>query len=129
MEHRIATFLKRLGATWIAAAFVAAAVLASGPARAQDFITVASTTSTEQSGLFKHLLPEFRKATGILGGLWEKLRERPQEFLDRRILESEGLDIATRDFLAGMTDRYAVNLFEQLYIPKPWIGPAQPDSL
>ena len=25
-----------------------------------------------------------------------------------------------RDFLAGMTDRYAVRLFEQLYIPKPW---------
>ena len=66
---------------------------------------------------------EFRKATDILGGLWEKLRERPEEFLDRRILESEGLDVATRDFLAGMTDRYAVNLFEQLYIPKPWIGP------
>ena len=66
---------------------------------------------------------EFRKATGILGGLWEKLRERPEDFLDRRILEAEGLDVAARDFLAGMTDRYAVNLFEQLYIPKPWIGP------
>lgn len=33
---------------------------------AQDrFITVASTTSTEQSGLFKHLLPMFEKKTGI----------------------------------------------------------------
>ncbi|MDQ5849587.1 MAG: extracellular solute-binding protein [Pseudomonadota bacterium] len=29
------------------------------------FITVASTTSTEQSGLFKHLLPMFEKKTGI----------------------------------------------------------------
>jgi len=28
-------------------------------------ITVASTTSTEQSGLFGHLLPEFRKASGL----------------------------------------------------------------
>ena len=28
-------------------------------------ITMASTTSTEQSGLFVHLLPEFKKATGI----------------------------------------------------------------
>jgi ABC-type methionine transport system ATPase subunit len=34
-------------------------------ARAQDFITVASTTSTEQSGLFKHLLPEAEKALGL----------------------------------------------------------------
>jgi tungstate transport system substrate-binding protein len=36
------------------------------PAYAQQkFITVASTTSTEQSGLFKHLLPIFEKKTGI----------------------------------------------------------------
>jgi tungstate transport system substrate-binding protein len=34
-------------------------------AHAQRFITVASTTSTEQSGLFKHLLPAFEKKTGI----------------------------------------------------------------
>jgi tungstate transport system substrate-binding protein len=41
----------------------AAAVL---PATAQDrSITVASTTSTEQSGLFGHLLPAFTRKTGI----------------------------------------------------------------
>ena len=38
----------------------------AGMAVAQEpFINVASTTSTEQSGLFKHLLPEFQKDTGI----------------------------------------------------------------
>jgi len=31
----------------------------------ERFITVASTTSTEQSGLFKHLLPVFERKTGI----------------------------------------------------------------
>jgi len=66
---------------------------------------------------------EFKKASGILGGLWEKLRERPGEFLDARILEAEGLDVAARDFLAGMTDRFAVTLYERLFIPKPWVGP------
>jgi tungstate transport system substrate-binding protein len=36
------------------------------PAQAQDkFITVASTTSTEQSGLFGYLLPIFKDKTGI----------------------------------------------------------------
>jgi dGTPase len=63
---------------------------------------------------------EFRKATDILSGLWEKVRERPVDFLDPHTLESEGLDAAARDFLAGMTDRYAVRLYEQLFIPKPW---------
>jgi dGTPase len=64
---------------------------------------------------------EFRKSADILGGLWEKVREKPEEFLDRRTLEREGVDAAARDFLAGMTDRYAVALFEQLFIPKPWV--------
>ena len=63
---------------------------------------------------------EFKKAVGILTGLWEKVHERPDEFLDRRTVEQEGLDVAARDFVAGMTDRYAVRLFEQLFIPKPW---------
>jgi len=63
---------------------------------------------------------EFKKASGILSGLWEKIRERPEEFLDHKTIETEGLDAATRDFIAGMTDRYAVNLYEQLFIPKPW---------
>lgn len=63
---------------------------------------------------------EFKKASDILTGLWEKVRERPAEFLDVRTIEAEGIDAATRDFIAGMTDRYAVRLFEQLFIPKPW---------
>jgi dGTPase len=63
---------------------------------------------------------EFKKATDILSGLWERVRERPETFLDRATIDAEGLDAATRDFIAGMTDRYAVRLFEQLYIPKPW---------
>jgi tungstate transport system substrate-binding protein len=38
--------------------------LAWGAVQAES-ITVASTTSTEQSGLFGHLLPEFTRATGL----------------------------------------------------------------
>ena len=47
----------------ILAALVLSAALA---AHAQDkFIVMASTTSTEQSGLFAHLLPAFKAASGI----------------------------------------------------------------
>ncbi|MGC4397447.1 extracellular solute-binding protein [Hydrogenophaga sp. T2] len=45
-------------------ATLAAALLLGGAALAQN-IVVASTTSTEQSGLFGHLLPQFKQATGI----------------------------------------------------------------
>lgn len=49
-------------------AFIALAAFVSQPAtqaQAQEFITVASTTSTEQSGLFGHILPIFQAKTGI----------------------------------------------------------------
>ena len=55
MVHRNARILTGFLASF---AFVLAA-------QAQDFITVASTTSTEQSGLFKSLLPEAKKALGF----------------------------------------------------------------
>ena len=45
-------------------ALAAIVLVASGAASAQG-ITMASTTSTEQSGLFGHLMPEFKKATGL----------------------------------------------------------------
>ncbi len=49
------------------AALAAALVLSlATAAQAQDkFIVMASTTSTEQSGLFAHLLPAFKRATGV----------------------------------------------------------------
>ena len=43
----------------------AAMSLAAGTVAQERFITVASTTSTEQSGLFKHLLPVFEKKAGV----------------------------------------------------------------
>ncbi|WP_395702748.1 substrate-binding domain-containing protein [Aquabacterium sp.] len=63
--------MKTLSRPWVSrralAAFGAALWLglAGVPAHAQSpFIVVASTTSTEQSGLFGHLLPLFKAATG-----------------------------------------------------------------
>ena len=49
-----------------------------------------------------------------------RCRSVPRLFSTRERSTTEGLDAATRDFIAGMTDRYAVRLFEQLYMPKPW---------
>jgi len=59
-RRRLTTF--SVGA---AAALVALLPLGAGSAQAADSITVSSTTSTEQSGLFKHILPIFEKKTGI----------------------------------------------------------------
>ena len=47
-------------------ALAVVSMLAATASQAEErFITVSSTTSTEQSGLFGHLLPIFEKASGI----------------------------------------------------------------
>ena len=33
---------------------------------------------------------------------------------------SDDVNIIVRDFIAGMSDRYAVSLFEELFVPKSW---------
>ena len=45
--------------------FAALAALAASAAAQERFIVVASTTSTEQSGLFGHILPAFKARSGI----------------------------------------------------------------
>ena len=55
------TLVRLLAATGV----LSAGLFGAGAAFAQSSIVIASTTSTEQSGLFAHLLPEFKKATGI----------------------------------------------------------------
>ena len=56
----------RRGFIAVMAFLAAAGVAAVGVAGAQGrFIVMASTTSTEQSGLFGHLLPLFKQASGI----------------------------------------------------------------
>ena len=56
--------MRRCSALLLALFMLAGSVL--GPARAEEhFITLASTTSTANSGLFDHILPLFTAATGI----------------------------------------------------------------
>jgi len=48
-----------------AAILIGSALFVGGPSRADETITLASTTSVENSGLLTHVLPEFTKETGI----------------------------------------------------------------
>ena len=51
--------------TLAAATLISSAIFFGGPIRADETITLASTTSVENSGLLAHILPEFTKETGI----------------------------------------------------------------
>jgi dGTPase len=38
----------------------------------------------------------------------------------RKMIPAFGVNEVVKDHIAGMTDRYAVNLFKELYVPKNW---------
>ncbi|MCL2487465.1 MAG: hypothetical protein FWE80_02155 [Oscillospiraceae bacterium] len=44
----------------------------------------------------------------------------PEEYA--AIREREGTERAAADYIAGMTDRYAVEMYKELYVPKNWGG-------
>lgn len=45
--------------------------------------------------------------------------EMPSEY--KVIREKEGVERAACDYIAGMTDRYAVHTFEELFVPRSWV--------
>ena len=56
--------MKKMSSVSVQAVLAVAVWAASGGVQAQSLV-MASTTSTEQSGLFAHLLPAFKKASGL----------------------------------------------------------------
>jgi len=60
---------------------------------------------------------EFEKAQKILAALFEYVVAHPSEFFPESDEPVERLAI---DFIAGMTDRYALNLYAKLFLPRPW---------
>jgi len=112
--------------TRFTAGLAAAAALTawSLPAEAQDrFITVASTTSTEQSGLFGHILPLFQEKTGIevrviAQGTGQALETGRRGDADVVFVHARAAEEA---FVA---EGYGVERFEVMYNDFVVVGPA-----
>ncbi len=67
---------------------------------------------------------EFTKAEKILGDLYQAAAREPAAFLSPHRFPGEPIERQIIDFIAGMTDRYAISLYERLFIPRPWAGPS-----
>jgi dGTPase len=66
---------------------------------------------------------DFPKASKILKELYHYFMDHPDYFLtliDRNSLY-DSMERCVCDFLAGMTDRYAFNLYQKLFLPLPWV--------
>jgi len=62
---------------------------------------------------------EFVKAQRTLTALFEHVVAHPETFLQTG--GGEPVERLAIDFIAGMTDRYAINLYERLFVPKAWV--------
>lgn len=65
---------------------------------------------------------EETKVDGIVSGIYEYLIKNPDK-LDNEynvIREREGIERAAADYIAGMTDHFAVMTYSNIYIPKEW---------
>ena len=65
---------------------------------------------------------EETKVQGIIEGLYTHFCQNPEKMGGEYILimENEGKERAVADYIAGMTDHYAITLFKEIYIPKSW---------
>lgn len=62
------------------------------------------------------------KAAALIQKLFDYYTEVPERLppLYREIALCDGLEAAACDFIAGMTDRYAVRVFNDIFVPKAW---------
>ena len=62
------------------------------------------------------------KAEGIVQTLYRYFLEHPRALPEpySGILQQQSLENAVCDYIAGMTDQFAVELYKDLYVPKFW---------
>jgi len=65
---------------------------------------------------------EFRKASRVLRELFAYFIAKPHEIMayGGQCAVDTIDEIIVADFLAGMTDRYAMNLYQKIFFPQPW---------
>jgi dGTPase len=65
---------------------------------------------------------DFVKANKLLEELYGYFLDHPAWFLEHHAQPVAGasLEDLAADFIAGMTDRYAINLYETVFMPQPW---------
>lgn len=65
---------------------------------------------------------EETKSFGIIKSLYELFMEKPELIPEgiRRTSDSNNNSIVVRDYIAGMTDRFAISLYNSFFVPMSW---------
>jgi dGTPase len=67
---------------------------------------------------------EFDKARGLIERLWEHFMEDEERFYTKYrpdVPHDKNLIDDVRDFVAGMTDAFAITLHERIFVPRRWL--------
>ncbi len=70
----------------------------------------------------KSVNDEFEKASHMLRELFGYFVANRDELAryGSRAPEGDQAEVAVADFIAGMTDRFAINLYHRIFLPRPW---------
>ncbi len=62
------------------------------------------------------------KAILVLGSLFRFYLEHPEEMPEEFRGDGEELRVRVCDYVAGMTDRYAMRKYHENFLPRVWVG-------
>ena len=69
-----------------------------------------------KSNMYNHkrVILNTNKGKKIINGLFKYLLKNSKKYIDKSLLNNKGKERAIADFVAGMTDRYAINLYNKI---------------
>lgn len=91
---------------------------------------VGAAMSELRAFMFKHVYldseakKEEGKAKEIVAFVYRYFCQHPEQLKEHYTynIEADPVEEAVKDFVAGMTDRYLINLYRELTLPSPWIS-------
>jgi dGTPase len=91
---------------------------------------ISEATNELRAYLFKNVYThpvakaEDAKSQDLLASLFEYFKENPEKmpklYFDN--IERDGIGRCVCDYISGMTDRYAIQVYQNIFVPKTWQG-------
>ena len=65
---------------------------------------------------------DLAKVEVVISSLYRYFLSHPEEMPEDIFVRADidGVHVAVKDYIAGMTDRFALNLYGELFVPKGW---------
>ena len=65
---------------------------------------------------------DLAKVEVVIRSLYDYFLKHPEKLPEDiyALADMDGLHVAVKDYIAGMTDRFALNLYGDLFVPRGW---------